>query len=149
LQGLELFMPEDALRVLPSKENVPAVERRTIVAKLRQQQVRIKGQLEGQLAELRQLAQGAASEVDKARQGLSYLDRSGDHVDGSTSASSAPRPRPTIPQSRWIAVPCPSEDRESLRSAWAALSSSVRRPDWFSTSTALARHYLLDPFGTS
>jgi DNA-binding helix-hairpin-helix protein with protein kinase domain len=52
------------------KKDVPAVERRTVVAKSRQRQLQIKGQLEREIAGLRRLAQEAAGRIETARQGL-------------------------------------------------------------------------------
>lgn len=49
------------------KKDVPAVERRAIVAKYRQRQLKIKSNLERQVTELRQLAQTVAGHVEKAR----------------------------------------------------------------------------------
>jgi DNA-binding helix-hairpin-helix protein with protein kinase domain len=52
------------------KKDVPVGDRRPIVAKYHQRQVQIKGQLERQVAEFRQLAQRSAVDIEKARNGL-------------------------------------------------------------------------------
>lgn len=52
------------------KRDVPAVERRAIVGKYRQRQLKIKGDLERRITELRQLAQTVADHIEKASQGL-------------------------------------------------------------------------------
>ena len=52
------------------KKDVPIAERRVLVARYRQRQVQIRGQLERQIAELRQVMQASAGEVDKAREAL-------------------------------------------------------------------------------
>lgn len=58
-----------AFRFDPRKD-VPAVERRAIVARYRQRQCRIKTQLEQDVSELRQLAQAAADDVENVRRAL-------------------------------------------------------------------------------
>ncbi len=51
-------------------KDVPVVERRATVGKYRQRQLKIKSDLERQISELRQVAQAAVNDVEKARQGL-------------------------------------------------------------------------------
>ncbi|HEY0478245.1 MAG TPA: hypothetical protein VGD37_12055 [Kofleriaceae bacterium] len=58
-----------AFRFDPRKD-VPAAERRVLVAKYRQRQIQIRGQLERQIAELREFMSASAGEVDKARAAL-------------------------------------------------------------------------------
>jgi DNA-binding helix-hairpin-helix protein with protein kinase domain len=52
------------------KKDVPAAERRAIVGRYRQRQLKIKSDLERQISELRQVSQAAMSDVEKARLGL-------------------------------------------------------------------------------
>lgn len=52
------------------KKDVPAVERRAIVARYRQRQCRLKTQLEQDVSELRQLAQAAADDIENVRRAL-------------------------------------------------------------------------------
>ncbi|HEX3765751.1 MAG TPA: hypothetical protein VHW23_43945 [Kofleriaceae bacterium] len=49
---------------------IPVVERRTMVSRYRQRQLKIKSDLERQISDLRQVAQAAVNDVEKARQGL-------------------------------------------------------------------------------